>query len=123
MLNGFSRIAWGFIYDKIGFKKSFAIIGIIVVFFTSTLAIILPSLGDTTEGRMFYAVWMCVLYSVSPGIYVIIAAEIAAAFGPDHYQANFGLYYTHYILYIVLIIPIQVSDSPSCKPDKLMSSD
>ena len=51
---------------------------------------------------------MCVLYSVGPGIYVIIAAEIAAAFGTDHYQANFGLYYTHYILYIVIIIPIQV---------------
>ena len=52
---------------------------------------------------------MCVLYAVCPGIYVIIAAEISGAFGTEHYQANFGLYYTHYILYIVLIIPIQVS--------------
>ena len=52
---------------------------------------------------------MCVLYSVGPGIYVIIAAEIAAAFGTDHYQANFGLYYTHYILYIAIVIPIRVS--------------
>lgn len=109
LLNGFSRIAWGFIYDKIGFKKSFTVIGTTVVIFISTLAILLPLLGDTTLGRVFFAVWMCVLYAVSPGIYVIIAAEIAAAFGTEHYQANFGLYYTHYILYIVLIIPIQKS--------------
>ena len=65
--------------------------------------------GDTTGGRMFFAVWMCVLYSVCPGVYVIIAAEIAAAFGTEHYQANFGLYYTHYILYIAIVIPIRVS--------------
>jgi len=107
LLNGFSRIAWGFIYDKIGFKKSFTIIASTVVIFISTLALLLPELGDTTLGRVFFAVWMCVLYAVCPGIYVIIAAEISGAFGTEHYQANFGLYYTHYILYIVLIIPIQ----------------
>ena len=45
LLNGFSRIAWGFIYDKIGFKKSFTIIGTTVVIFISTLAIFLPMLG------------------------------------------------------------------------------
>lgn len=68
---------------------------------------------DTRGARWFYAIWMCVLYSVSPGVYVIIAAEIAAAFGTEHYQANFGLYYTHYILYILIIIPIQVSSRSS----------
>ena len=45
LLNGFSRIAWGFIYDKIGFKKSFTIIASTVVIFISTLALLLPELG------------------------------------------------------------------------------
>jgi len=47
---------------------------------------------------------MCVLYSTCPGIYAIIAAEVSQAFGPLHYQANFGLLYTQYIAYSFVII-------------------
>ena len=47
---------------------------------------------------------MCVLYSTCPGIYAIIAAEVSQAFGPIHYQANFGLLYTQYVAYSFVII-------------------
>jgi len=47
---------------------------------------------------------MCLLYSTCPGIYAIIAAEVSRAFGPKHYQANFGLLYTQYLAYSVIII-------------------
>ena len=55
---------------------------------------------------MCYALWMCLLYATCPGIYAIIAAEVCQAFGPLHYQANFGLLYTQYVAYSVVIIVI-----------------
>ena len=41
------------------------------------------------------------------GVYVILAAEILNAFGPDHYQANFGLYFTHYIILFLAAVSYQ----------------
>ena len=49
---------------------------------------------------------MCILYATCPGIYVIIAAEVSQAFGPLHYQANFGLLFTQNVAYSVVIIVI-----------------
>jgi hypothetical protein len=49
---------------------------------------------------------MCLLYATCPGIYAIIAAEVSQAFGHLHYQANFGLLYTQYVAYSVVIIVI-----------------
>ena len=49
---------------------------------------------------------MCLIYASCPGIYVIIAAEVIQAFGPLHYQANFGLLFTQNVAYCVVIIVI-----------------
>ena len=49
---------------------------------------------------------MCLLYSVFPGIYVIIAAGVADAFGPDHYQSNFGLLFSQSIAYCAVVITL-----------------
>ena len=57
-------------------------------------------------GRVCYGLWMCLIYATCPGIYVIIAAEVIQAFGPLHYQANFGLLFTQNVAYCVVIIVI-----------------
>ena len=49
LLNGFSRIGWGLIYDKIGFRRSYLIISLTVVIFVSTLPL-LPYLGKFSIG-------------------------------------------------------------------------
>ena len=67
---------------------------------------LLVHLGDTLGAKACFGIWMSILYSSFPGIYVIIAAEILCAFGPDHYQANFGLYFTHYILYTLILMSV-----------------
>jgi len=105
ILNGFSRIVWGFSYDRFGFKKCFLVICSTVCITIATLTQ-LPNLGDGVAGRLCYACWMCLLYATCPGIYAIIAAEVSQAFGPLHYQANFGLLYTQYVAYSVVIIII-----------------
>ena len=62
--------------------------------------------GDGHGSRVCYAIWMCLLSATCPGIYAIIAAEINQAFGPLHYQANFGLLFTQNLAYSVVIIII-----------------
>jgi len=105
ILNGFSRIFWGFSYDRFGFKKCFSLICVVVCLTILTLPL-LPGLGDGQGSRVCYGVWMCLLYSTCPGIYAIIAAEVSQAFGPLHYQANFGLLFTQNIAYSLVIIII-----------------
>merc|ERR1712179_694653 len=105
IFNGFSRIFWGISFDRFGFKKCFAVICAVVCLTVTTLPL-LPSLSDGVGGRVCYGLWMCLLYATCPGIYVIIAAEVIQAFGPLHYQANFGLLFTQNVAYCAVIIVI-----------------
>ena len=59
---------------------------------------------------------MCILYATFPGIYAIVAAGVNDAFGPAHYQANFGLLFTQSLAYCAVIMALtKVGDqwSPS----------
>jgi len=104
IFNGLCRIAWGFNYDRLGFKISYILIGITVTVFTSSLPL-LPMIGDNTfTVKICYGVWMSVLYATFPGIFAIVAAGVNDAFGPVHYQANFGLLFTQYLAYCALIM-------------------
>eukprot|EP00092_Neocalanus_flemingeri_P012275 GFUD01013231.1.p1 GENE.GFUD01013231.1~~GFUD01013231.1.p1 ORF type:complete len:473 (+),score=82.72 GFUD01013231.1:152-1570(+) len=104
ILNGSSRVVWGLAYDRLGFKQCFMIIGVIVTLITSTLPV-LPMIGSNTlTVKIAYGCWMCLLYSVFPGIFAIVAAGVADAFGPDHYQSNFGLLFSQSIAYCATVI-------------------
>jgi len=103
LLNGFGRLGWGAAYDKFGFKKCYSVIAVVAGVSMAALPV-LPYLGDTGLGRGWYAFWLCILFTFCPGIYVIVAAEVNTAFGALYYQSNFGLMYTHYIIYTLVII-------------------
>jgi len=104
VLNGSSRVLWGLSYDKIGFKWCFTIIGVTVTIVTSTLPL-LPLIGSNTLAvKIAYGCWMCLLYSMFPGIFTIVAAAVADAFGPEHYQANFGLLFSQSVVYCATVI-------------------
>ena len=55
---------------------------------------------------MCYGLWMSVLYASFPGIYAIVAAGVNDAFGPVHYQSNFGLLFTQSLAYCVVIMTL-----------------
>ena len=82
---------------RIGFKWFFMIIVVIVTIITSTLPI-LPMIGTTVvyikHVKIAYGCVMCLLNVTYPGIYSIVAAGVADAFGPEHYQANFELLFS-----------------------------
>jgi len=107
ILNGSGRILWGYLYDRFLFTKCYAAIALSVLvlvpgfYFTSYLE------HNSSEARACYALIMCLFYTICPGIYVIVAAEVATAFGPKNYTSNFGLYYAHYILYAIIFFTLQ----------------
>ena len=71
---------------------------------TSSLPL-LPLLGnDTLAAQTGYATVMVVLYGTFPGIYSVVAAAVADAFGPLHYKANFGLLFTQAVVYSAAIL-------------------
>lgn len=104
ILNGCSRVVWGLSYDRIGFKWCFVIIGSVVTVITSSLPLIPLAGSNTTGSKVLYACWMCLIYSVFPGIYTIVAAVVSEAFGPEHYQANFGLLFSQAVAYYLTIV-------------------
>jgi len=104
ILNGICRILWGYYYDRFGFKHCFSIIGVTVTLVTATLPA-LPALGANSLAAKFcYSLWMSVLYATFPGIYSIVAAAVNDAFGPAHYQANFGLLFSQSLAYCAVIM-------------------
>ena len=104
--NGLCRIVWGFSYDKIGFKKCFLIIGSAVTLGTALLPV-LPLMGQgSVAAKAGYAAVMILLYGTFPGIYAIVAAAVADAFGSLHYKANFGLLFTQSLAYSAVILTV-----------------
>ena len=61
---------------------------------------VLPLFGQgTIAAKAGYTSVMVLLYGTFPGIYSIVAAAVADAFGPVHYKANFGLLFTQAVAY------------------------
>lgn len=104
IFNGSCRIVWGFLYDRFGFKACFLAIGIGVTVITFCLPA-LPYLGkDTIEAKAGYAISMILLFSLFPGVYAVIAAGNNEAFGPEYFEANFGLLFTQGVANVLLIM-------------------
>ena len=58
------------------------------------------------SAKVVYGCMMCLVYCMFPGIFTIVAAGVADAFGPEHYQANFGLLFSQTIFYCVTVITL-----------------
>eukprot|EP00091_Calanus_sinicus_P014140 TRINITY_DN31531_c0_g1_i1.p1 TRINITY_DN31531_c0_g1~~TRINITY_DN31531_c0_g1_i1.p1 ORF type:complete len:314 (+),score=69.13 TRINITY_DN31531_c0_g1_i1:732-1673(+) len=115
ILNGICRILWGHYYDRFGFKRCFSIIGVTVTLVTATLPA-LPALGANSLAAKFcYSLWMSVPYATFPGIYSIVAAAVNDAFGPAHYQANFGLLFSQSLAHCAVIMVLtRLPSSTQC---------
>jgi len=113
ILNGACRIFWGLIYDRIGFKWCFCSIAVVVTLATSTLPVLPYISSNSLTLKLSYGLWMSVLYATFPGIYTIMAGGVSDAFGPGHYQANFGLLWTITVFYFAIIVPMTQVDALS----------
>ena len=106
IFNGGCRILWGLSYDRFGLRRCMIAIGLITTVLTAILPL-LPYLGqETTAAKAGYGLVMIVLYGTFPGIYPVVAAAAAEAFGAVHYKANFGLLFTQSLAYSATILII-----------------
>lgn len=112
VLNGLSRIAWGFLYDLKGFKVSqiqltisFAISLFLHLQFNANLIVgsstfltftflFLYLINDDILQKVFFALWMCGFYAFFPGIYSTMAPVTQATFGHLNYSRDYGLLFT-----------------------------
>lgn len=99
VFNGLCRVGWGALYDKLNFRGCYFILGTVVTGIIAILPLLQYLEKESLTAKVLYGLLMSVLYITFPGIYAIIAATINDAFGPDHYQANFGLLFTQSIAY------------------------
>lgn len=109
LCNGFSRILWGSLYDRFGYRRCTLAIGLTVTAVTLSLPLLNLCERNSHVVRVLWFLLMATNYSTFPGSYAIMAASMAAAFGPAHYRANFGLLFTLTVAYyIVFLICSQV---------------
>jgi len=104
IFNGLCRIVWGALYDRLGFRGCYLVLGSGVTIVTAILPF-LPSLleHDGIGAKVGFGICSCILYALFPGIYAIIAPAISDAFGTKHYQSNFGLLFTQTLAYAIVI--------------------
>lgn len=102
--NGVTRMIWGYTYDKLGFQFCMMIISgvstALAFSFVDLSAFAYNSLGS----RIFYGVWICALYSMFPGMYATFAPSTRDTFGPQFFEANFGLIFTQNIVNSLMMI-------------------
>ena len=60
--------------------------------------------SNTLSVKIAYGCMMHLL--TYPGIYTIVTAGVVDAFGPEHYQANFGLLFSQSIVYCATVITL-----------------
>jgi len=111
VFNGLCRVCWGALYDKLNFRGCYLMLGTVVTVIIAIFPLLQYLEENSMEAKICYGLLSTILYMSFPGIYAIIAATINDAFGPDHYQANFGLLFTQSIVYagaifIITKIPV-----------------
>ena len=107
ILNGFSRIAWGFIFDLKGFKFNAFLIGGVSTFLTWTF-LLLYIIENAMAQKVFFGIWLCGFYAFFPGIYATMAPVTQSTFGHLNYSRDYGLLFSQSVVgSIVLIISTQ----------------
>lgn len=101
ILNGSSRVIWGFLFDRKGFKFNAFIIGGTSTFLCATFLFmyLIPSDSEMAL-KVFFGLWICGFYGVFPGIYATMAPATQATFGHTNYSRDYGLLFTQSVSFI-----------------------
>ena len=108
LCNGLSRILWGSLYDRFGYRRCTLAIGATVTIVIATLPLLTLCEKNSSLVQVLWVLLMASIYSAFPGSFSIMATAMAAAFGPKHYRANFGLLFT----ITVSFLPSSTSSPP-----------
>nr|CAH8871712.1 unnamed protein product [Trichobilharzia regenti] len=92
LFNAAGRVMWGAIVDRISFKIPMCTMLLLWSFILITFPHI--SLFTGTTLKVFYTIWVLLLFLSLSGTFVIQPAATGALFGPVHMAVNYGLIFT-----------------------------
>ena len=87
LANGFGRIFWGTLSDKIGFKQSFAIL-------TLLQALVHAYYPATATSKPLFAIFTCLCYFFLAGNFALMPPSIQKLYGPLNGSLIYGLIYS-----------------------------
>mmetsp|Transcript_31508 Transcript_31508/g.53174 ORF Transcript_31508/g.53174 Transcript_31508/m.53174 type:complete len:484 (+) Transcript_31508:83-1534(+) len=87
LFNGFGRLFWGTVSDKIGFKASFTILSLLQ-------AAAMMTYFFSTGSKMAFLVNTCTLFFTLAGNFSLVPPAVQGVFGPKSGSIVYGLLYT-----------------------------
>ncbi|XP_076456383.1 apicoplast pyruvate carrier 1-like [Babylonia areolata] len=90
--NAVSGMFWGWVADRYTFKSAVQMLYVIFASVAYTLS------ASEDAGRVFYLIWICLVYFCLSGIYGVMPAAIGRLYGNRYMGINYGLTYTSQIL-------------------------
>ncbi|TRY72373.1 hypothetical protein TCAL_09716 [Tigriopus californicus] len=106
VMNGASRIFWGIIYDKFGYKFTMMFVTCISTAFAASFGNIVFLEKNSTGVKIFFAVWSCGVYATNPGAYACFPPQIMKCFGPKHNATLYGLIFTASIFCSIVLLTV-----------------
>lgn len=107
IFNGFGRIFWGYLADRISFRRTMIIqcIAMAFLFMTFTLT--------EKAGEWMYFIWVCLMFGTFCGNFALFPAATAKAFGQKYFTVNYGMVFSSQIFAGVIgaLLAQNLSDS------------
>ena len=107
VFNGLCRILWGYLADRISFKRTMVIQCLLMalLFLTFTLT--------EKAGDWMYFIWVCLMFGTFSGNFALFPTVTAKAFGQKYFISNYGLVFSSQIFagVIAALLAQNLSDS------------
>ncbi|KER34057.1 hypothetical protein T265_00235 [Opisthorchis viverrini] len=95
LCNSGGRVVWGCICDRLSFKVPMC--SMIIVWTTMLFTFPHISIFSGVSAKIFYTIWVSMLYFCQCGIFVFAPTATEILFGPVHLAVNYGLIYNAFI--------------------------
>ncbi|TGZ59182.1 hypothetical protein CRM22_009225 [Opisthorchis felineus] len=95
LCNSGGRVVWGCICDRLSFKIPMCFMTIVWTILLFTFPHI--SVFTGVSAKIFYTIWVSMLYFCQCGIFVFAPTATEILFGPIHLAVNYGLIYNAFI--------------------------
>ncbi|KAG5443361.1 Monocarboxylate transporter 11 [Clonorchis sinensis] len=95
LCNSVGRVVWGCICDRLSFKIPMCLM--IIVWTTMLFTFPHISVFSGVSAKIFYTIWVSMLYFCQCGIFVFAPTATEILFGPVNLAVNYGLIYNAFI--------------------------
>ncbi|XP_028401611.1 uncharacterized protein LOC114524659 [Dendronephthya gigantea] len=91
VFNGLGRIFWGYLADRISFRRTMIIQCLLMAFLFMTLTL------TEKAGKSLYFIWVCLMFGTFSGNFALFPIATVKTFGQKYFTVNYGLMFTSQI--------------------------